>query len=338
MFNFLAPSTNSHHKQPEIILLQPKHFQEAMAYPSDNPSLLEAERWQLYLNALALLGFEEWLKKFASSYSIDKNQCINEVGAVYNLKINKFKLNLIIKEHVLDEEAEVPCAAIHPSCAAHFYVLLEISEEQQKLVIRGFLRHDRLVDYCRRLNTLHNGNYKISLTAFDPEPQHLLFNCDFLDPAAIVRPNLEPRHRINLGQWLAEVCDGGWQTINDLFDSKSYLAGSLRQPGQGASRGKLINLGLQLQEHQAVLLVNVTEEAAQELTVLVQLHPVGNERYLPAQITLTLLAQSGEKLQEVQARSLDNYIQLRSFKGLSGTPFQLMVSLGEVSVFEDFEL
>jgi hypothetical protein len=35
---------------------------------------------------------------------------------------------------------------------------------------------------------------------------------------------------------------------------------------------------------------------------------------------------------------LDNYIQLRSFKGLSGTLFQLMVSLGQLSIFENFEL
>jgi Protein of unknown function (DUF1822) len=149
---------------------------------------------------------------------------------------------------------------------------------------------------------------------------------------------LKPNNRINLGEWISGASAVGWQTIDALFGAPSQLAGSLRQPKQGDSRGKLIDLGLQLQEHQVVLLVNVTEADTQELTVLVQLHPVGDERYLPAQITLTLLAQSGEKLQEVQARSLDNYIQLRSFQGLSGTLFQLMVSLGKLSVLENFEL
>jgi hypothetical protein len=340
MFDSLALSKSSNLKQPEILWLQPKHFEQAIVLSSDNSLRTEAERWQLYLNRLALLGFEEWLKRASSSYSIDKTQCINEVGALCNLKIDEFKLNLITREHVLDEEAEIPYVAIDRSHAAHFYVLLEISEEQQQLIIRGFLRYDRLINFCRQNNTLRNNHYKIPLAVFDPEPQHLLFNCDFLDPAAIMSlpVTLALNNRINLGEWISGVSAVGWQTIDDLFGSQSYLAGSLRQPKQGDSRGKLIDLGLQLQEHKIVLLVNVTESNSQELTVLVQLHPAGDERYLPAQIALTLLSQSGEKLQEVQARSLDNYIQLRSFKGLSGTLFQLMVSLGQLSIFENFEL
>jgi Protein of unknown function (DUF1822) len=347
MFDFLSPSKVFNLRQPETLWLQPKHFEQAIVFSNNDSALPEVDRWQLYLNRLALLGFEEWLKKASSWYSIDKTQCMNEVDALYHLQINKFKLNLIIKEHILDEEVEIPLVAIPPdgdSCieqshAAHFYVLLEITEEQQQLMIRGFLRYDRLINYCLQNDTLHNNHYKIPLAIFDPEPQHLLFNCDFLDPDAIMPPvTLKPNNRINLGEWISGASAVGWQTIDALFGAPSQLASSLRQPKQGDSRGKLIDLGLQLQEHQVVLLVNVTEADTQELTVLVQLHPVGDERYLPAQITLTLLAQSGEKLQEVQARSLDNYIQLRSFQGLSGTLFQLMVSLGKLSVLENFEL
>jgi hypothetical protein len=340
MFDFLAPSKVSDLKRPEILWLQPEYFEQAMVFASDKSLLSEADYWQLHLNKLALFCFEEWLKRASPLYSIDKTKCSNEVGAIYNLKINEFKLNLITKEHILDEEVEVPCVAIDRFHAAHFYVILEVSEEEQQLIIRGFLRHDRLISYCKQINTLANNYYRIPLAFFDPEPQHLLFNCDFLDPAAILTLPVAsaPNNPTNLGRWLAGVSATGWETIEDLFGTESYLAGSLRQPGQADSRGKLIDLGLQLQDQKVVLLVNITEADNQEFSVLVQLHPASDERYLPNQITLTLLSQSGEKLQAVQSRSLDNYIQLRSFKGLSGTLFQLMVSHNKFSVFENFEL
>jgi len=101
---------------------------------------------------------------------------------------------------------------------------------------------------------------------------------------------------------------------------------------------KLIDLGMELQGQRVVLLVNVTEEADNQLSVLVQLHPAGEERYLPPQIALTLLSQAGKKLQEFRSRTQDNYIQLKSFKGRSGIPFSIAVSLGDIYLCENFEL
>jgi hypothetical protein len=95
---------------------------------------------------------------------------------------------------------------------------------------------------------------------------------------------------------------------------------------------------MELQGQRVVLLVNVTEEADNQLSVLVQLHPAGEERYLPPQIKLMLLSQAGKKLQEVRSRTQDNYIQLKSFKGRSGIPFSIVVSLGDSCLCENFEL
>ena len=53
---------------------------------------------------------------------------------------------------------------------------------------------------------------------------------------------------------------------------------------------------------------------------------------------LTLLSQAGKKLQEVGSRTQDNYIQLKSFKGRSGIPFSIVVSLGDTCLCENFEL
>jgi len=253
---------------------------------------------------------------------------------------------------------EIPREAIEqPALVAHFYVLLEVCEEQQLVMIRGFLRSDRLMNYCSRVSDcLQNDYYQIPLSAFDSEPNHLLFYCDFIEPAAMPLPVISTPHSatpdaisetpltasqetpIQLGQWIQGVFAAGWQAIDDLFSPEVHLAWSPRNQREGAKRAKLIDLGMELQGQRVVLLVNVTEEADNQLSVLVQLHPAGEERYLPPQIALTLLSQAGKKLQEVGSRTQDNYIQLKSFKGRSGIPFSIVVSLGDIYLCENFEL
>jgi Protein of unknown function (DUF1822) len=396
MFNASVVPARLNLMQSETIWLEPNQFEQARRLTS--PSVSELGQWQMYLNALALLGFEQWLHKHASTHSVDRTQCINDVGAMYNLKIDEFKLTLIAKEHVLDELAEIPRTALsQPERAAHFYVLLEISEEQEQMTIRGFLRYDRLIDFLHQprhphpnpsptrgeglnptplsldgrgaggegdirardlmhdLNPvnqqgLQDGYYQIPLSVFDPDPNHLLYYCDFLDPAAIPLPTISTARgetletaffqetRIKLGQWLQGVVAEGWQAIDDLINPEAHLALSLRNQGTGAKRGKLIDLGIQLQGQSTVLLLNITEDAGENLSVLVQLHPVGQNQYLPPHVTLTLLSQSGEMLQEVCSRTQDNYIQLKSFKGRSGTPFSIMIRHDDFSLCEDFEL
>jgi hypothetical protein len=358
MFNASVVPARLNLMQSETLWLEPNQFEQARRLTS--PSVSELGQWQMYLNALALLGFEQWLHKHASTHSVDRTQCLNDVGAIYNLKIDKFKLTLIAKEHVLDELAEIPRTALsQPERAAHFYVLLEISEEQEQMTIRGFLRYDRLMHHLSQTNQqgLQDGYYQIPLSVFDPDPNHLLYYCDFLDPAAIPLPAISTARgetletaffqetRIKLGQWLQGVVAEGWQAIDDLINPEAQLALSLRNQGTGAKRGKLIDLGIQLQGQSTVLLLNITEDAGENLSVLVQLHPllvklhpVGQNRYLPPHITLTLLSQSGEMLQEVCSRIQDNYIQLKSFKGRSGTPFSIIIRHDDFSLCEDFEL
>jgi hypothetical protein len=53
---------------------------------------------------------------------------------------------------------------------------------------------------------------------------------------------------------------------------------------------------------------------------------------------LMLLSKAGKTLQEVTARTQDNYIQLKTFKGEPGRKFSIKVTLGDVSVNENFEL
>ncbi len=113
---------------------------------------------------------------------------------------------------------------------------------------------------------------------------------------------------------------------------------SIRNVHEGAKRAKLLDLGMQLGNQNVALLVNIKEETEKKLAILIQLHPGGGARCLPPNLKLILMSKAGKILQEVQSRNQDNYIQLKPFKGEQGKRFQIQVSLGSVSITENFEL
>ena len=348
-------TTNLRLLVPESIWLEPEQMEQARVI--SHQARGETHQWQAYLNALALLGVEQWLHERLPEQSIHRE--VSEIATAPVLQVGEFKLCLLVTEHVLDELIPAPQTAIdEPKQASHFYVALEVNEEQEEVTIRGFLRYDQLTNYCRRTNLKAlNGYYSVPLSYFDPEPNHLLFNCHFLEPVSIPLPdgansratvssvgiNDRIHHPLqetttNLSKWLQGNFDAAWQAIDTLVNPNLALALSTRSSAFNIKRGKLINLGMQLGNQTVALLLIVTPEAENKLAVLVQLHPTGNTRVLPPHIKFCHRSKQGKNLQEVESRSGDNYIQLRSFKGEPGKLFSIEVCLGQIKVEEHFEL
>ena len=332
----------------EVICLEPEHFEQATEISSQVRS--EAQQWQTYLNTLALSGFEEWLRERIPARPVNREP--NVIEPICHLKVGEFKYGLIATEHLLDEVVSVPQAAINrPELAAHFYVVLEVAEEQEEVIIRGSLRYDQLDNYRSTVNLqLRDSYYQLPLSLFDVEPNHLLFYSRYLEPSAIPLPVASAERvqdsllfviqstRTKLSQWLQGVLDEGWLSFDTLIGTEANLAWSTRNASEGAKGGKLINLGMQLGIQTVALLVTVTPEADEKVGILVQLHPTEGKRHLPANVQLTLRSRAGKTLQSTQSRRQDNYIQLRLFKGKPGTRFSVEVSLGDVKVREDFEI
>lgn len=348
MNNSPANSTDFRFLLPEIIWLGPEHFEQA----KEMSDLVngEALQWQTHLNALALLGFEKWLNERIPERAI--YLAPSEIVNVCYLKLGKLKFCLIARENWLDEVVNVPQDAIaSPELAAHFYVVLEVLEEQGQVIIKSFLRYDQVVNYRSRdnLQLLRDGCYKLPLSAFDTEPNHLLFYCRFLEPTAIplwasagsssmssLRYLKETRTKLN--QWLQGVFNESLLGIDALVNPQANLALSTRNIQLSVKRGELIDLGMQLGSQTAALLVNVTQATENKVGVLVQLHPTGGEKYLPPNLKLTLLSKAENKLQEVQSRDQDNYIQLQPFRVEIGKSFSIEVSLRDATIREFFEL
>lgn len=354
MTNLSSSLTTSRLLLPETIWLETEQMEQAKTMSERATS--EAQQWESYLNALALLAFEQWLSDRLPEYAVQRS--LKPIESVVYLEVNGFTVCLITVEHVLNEIVRMPQAVVEqPALAAHFHVVQEVSEEQALVTVRGFCRYDELSRNCHHYQ-VQDGYYQLPLSFLDAEPNHLLFYCRSLQPSAFALGATESvalptsastiaterflgslaNTTTTLTQWLQGAFDKSWQAIDQLINPETSLSFGIRSVEPGVKRGKLINLGVQLGQQTVALLVNVTSEAEGRLGVLVQLHPTGEARYLMPNLTLSLRSQTGKKLQEVTSRSQDNYIQLKPFKGKAGTRFSVALHLGNEAVEEHFEL
>jgi hypothetical protein len=217
---------------------------DAIALPSS--SLQEAanlsaqvtersQQWQAYLNALALFGFEAWLEERASDVQLDRADAsifaptqAGAIAATLGITVNQFRVclipidsepsNFVSLDRIIIETAEyVP----------HFYVLVEINEEQEQVIITGWLRADLLLARQSELRLGIDWKYDVPLAWFDDDCDNLLLYWRCASPSAIALPSpatetnrdrlawlqLLAQPAINTAQWLQEE----WQAIvNDL--------------------------------------------------------------------------------------------------------------------------
>lgn len=160
--------------------------------------------------------------------------------------------------------------------------------------------------------------------------------------------------RVVLTSWLSARFVEAWQSLDAVLGTpQPNLAFSLRNESmaekQVIQRAKLIDLEVQLGKQSVVLLVAITpngmdwrsgslasDSDPSFLEILVQLHPVLRDAFLPPALELSLLSDTGETLQLARSRQHDNYIQLRRFRGVVGESFDIQVSLDNTVLKEQF--
>jgi hypothetical protein len=172
-----------------------------------------------------------------------------------------------------------------------------------------------------------------SLRSLAELPEHL---SQFGVPESVHEP-------IQLSQWLQNVFETGWETLEALFNPpQAEFAVNFRSiptrnrmpecPPSEVKRGKLLNL--QRLDEQVALLIGLKPATPSEMNVSVEVYPMGDRLYLPHDLQLMVLDEKGEAVMQAQARSTKN-IQLH-FSGESGESFGVRVALGDVSITEAF--
>lgn len=78
--------------------------------------------------------------------------------------------------------------------------------------------------------------------------------------------------RTKLARWLQDTVIEGWSAIKSLIEPKMNPAFNTRNVIQEYKKGKLIDLGVKLNNITMALLVTVKEEQENKLGVIVKLH------------------------------------------------------------------
>ena len=153
-------------------------------------------------------------------------------------------------------------------------------------------------------------------------------------------PTTEPKPVVKLGNWFKGIIEAGWQTIETLVELNPPQPIAVRNVGQlekKIKRAKAIDLGVQLGDTSVVLALVLTI-LPEAINILVQVYPNSKMPYLPSNLKLKMLSESGSILQETVSGSLNNYAQLRRFSGQQGDRFSIEITLGEVTFTESFVL
>jgi hypothetical protein len=223
-----------------------------------------SQQWQAYFNALALFGFETWLQERAPDVRLERDNASvfepNQSGAIaatYGLTVNQFRVCLIPIDSEPDAVISLSRILIESTeFRPHFYVLVELYEEQEQAIVKGWLRADNLIARQSELSLSTDWKYEIPQAWFARDCDDLLLYWRCASPAMIDLPSLSPtiasdryswlqlltQPAIDTAQWFQEE----WQAlVNDLawvLLPPVASASGLRSSGATLNRSPLSEL------------------------------------------------------------------------------------------------
>ena len=255
--DFMNESFELEGLSPDTIALSSEQVDHALELSQRSPD--PNNRWQVYLTALALSGFEQWLHQRDGKLQAQRSHCTilapqfaDATTAACNLQIGEFRLCIIGTESLFDDSVAIPQAAIDsPDSIAHFYVPVEVYEEQAQVLIRGFLRYDQLQQHrATPLELAQDGTYLLPLDWFEPDLNRLLLNLSCLEPSAIVLPDRRnvtsaQLHQIlvqpviKMGRWLRQRWDEAAQDLSWMTLPSIEFAGEMRETAKTEMRSPI---------------------------------------------------------------------------------------------------
>lgn len=306
----------------------------AQQFASLQPTPQKAE--QVRLNTLAVCVVNDYLQIMGIPTDLSKSDSWNPVlrlcADVADLEVTGLGRLECRPIRASEQTCHIPAEVWSDRIG---YVVVQIDESFREAAMLGFVQTAAIDE--------------LPISQLRP-PEDLLDRLSQQQPSLSAASIAPSRTSVNLSQWLQNVFETGWQTLEAVLNPpESNLTFSFRSadtaeatdastlPEAGVRRAKLIDLGIQLGGHPVALIVELIPESEQKTNILLQVHPTGSQTYLPPLLQLIVLDESKATFLEAQARSADNYIQLE-FSGELGERFSVKVALGDASIMEDFDL
>ncbi|MBD2770947.1 DUF1822 family protein [Iningainema tapete] len=262
---------------------------------------------QVYLNTLAVYAVHSFLQLMDIGTDISKG---NSWHPIYRRFHN-------VSDLVLPKFGSLECRPVLPG-EKFISVPKEATENRLGLVAVQF---EESLDDAQILGFVKTNNS--GLLPQQIELSKLQSMEQLLDRLEQIAAN----QMVNLGQWLDNLIDAGWQTVEAVFGSNLILARVRRSPSVGVVQAKRIN-------DELALVVAVMPTATEERQIIIQVHPIGSQT-LPPGVKSIILDEFGKELLQESAKKADNWIQLK-IDGKPGEQFRLIVAMGEASFTEDF--
>lgn len=142
---------------------------------------------------------------------------------------------------------------------------------------------------------------------------------------------------INLSQWLdrpENIGDSGFQILNDFLSNqpeRQVYRFAVAPRFRGMEEVLVSVTGvkeIQLAGHDLALIISCQQQTEPSKEILLRLHSASDENYLPPEVKLMVLDEAENIFLEAQARSKDNWIQLK-FRGDTGDNFTIKIALGD---------
>ncbi|MGF1675513.1 MAG: DUF1822 family protein [Rivularia sp. (in: cyanobacteria)] len=143
------------------------------------------------------------------------------------------------------------------------------------------------------------------------------------------------KNLVNLCQWLEGIFNQDWQSPELVLAGNFRSAATITRQNTDSqissiSRAKVINVGKQI-----VLLIQLTPTNSDLFDIRLRVYPAENAVYLPQNLQLTILDESGNACMKTQAETANDWIQLE-FSCQHEEKFIVEFKLGETTITEEF--
>ena len=178
----LTPSAMDFHSILDAIDLTPADLDWVVQH--SQACVDETLQWQGFLENMAIRGVQQWLAAGANPFTVN----LEAKSSASQLRVNGYRLQVVPVGSFSDHWVTLPRSLpVAPAEQPHLYILVEVMEETNQVVILSGLRGDHLAGVMAQHAIAPSNEARITLpiNAFATSPDQILLYLTCLEPAAI---------------------------------------------------------------------------------------------------------------------------------------------------------